>query len=746
MHACPSILVRHALLLGLGLLSGLGGAIAGAPGDNWGFELGGLDGWTKTGTAFDQQPTYGDNVQVRSPGAALGHVGKYWVGTYEGRPNDTVAIGTVQGDEPQGTLTSPAFSVGTRYIRFLVGGGSDVKSTRVELILADSKEETTAVRTAAGVNDETLRPVEWDVSEFGGRTARIRIVDSSGGPWGHISCDDFQFADRSISDDPPPKNLPPRKEGLDNTEFQQALAASGLTDAQVKESQGKRIPLVITTAKGAAAPRAYFADGSSVGLIPADALDGNAKLSEILASSAEQVPERASLPEVKRSDLPAVFDNIDFQTTYRNQGERGTCCVFGPIAAMEAVYKRTGYGDLDLSEQYGNWLKNVTKLPASAEHDLYAREHAESWETVPGSFSAGLGCVGVTQLLKQYRTCDEVQMPYVESGSYENVAVWPSYARFGLQTFMWNVNTTPQHPINLWNFEPEQMNLAVREGLRYGVKRSTVLAGDEFRDTGFLEALVVSGRDVIFSMNLVGQTSAFNPRDPVWRRLPGAPPGGGHCMLIVGYDREREFFIVKDSYGSHARDPASFDARWNDLMAPRYHGHVFIDYAYLTSAISEACFISEVEIPAAQFPQRLLGLWDVSIRRLSTGAQVSQGVLAWRRMPLRTSVGSDEPTQTRRIGDFHDDAHGDFRVNGEMPVMPPSRQNVTLYVNFDHPATTWSEASGSRVVCELENISNLRVRPAFLRGRFLPPTTGTGGRTVFGVPIGDLELTATLRN
>ena len=69
--------------------------------DNWGFEKG-LAGWTKSGTAFDAQPTFGDNVSTirvlsqmelrnggvggdywKNQGYPNGYKGRFWVGTFE---------------------------------------------------------------------------------------------------------------------------------------------------------------------------------------------------------------------------------------------------------------------------------------------------------------------------------------------------------------------------------------------------------------------------------------------------------------------------------------------------------------------------------------------------------------------------------------------------------------------------------------------------------------------------------------
>ena len=96
------------------------------------FEEGNLRGWQQTGTAFANQPTLGDNPTARNRGQASQHQGQYWIGGYEnyqGRPGQRP--GAVQGDRPQGTLTSARFRIPSGTLSFLVGGGSSPQ-TRVE--------------------------------------------------------------------------------------------------------------------------------------------------------------------------------------------------------------------------------------------------------------------------------------------------------------------------------------------------------------------------------------------------------------------------------------------------------------------------------------------------------------------------------------------------------------------------------------------------------------------------------------
>ena len=68
-----------------------------------------LKEWGRTGTAFNNQPTYGDNIRIRLPGHRSEHDGNYWIGTYENRPEPSSPAGLTQGDVPQGTLISPEF-------------------------------------------------------------------------------------------------------------------------------------------------------------------------------------------------------------------------------------------------------------------------------------------------------------------------------------------------------------------------------------------------------------------------------------------------------------------------------------------------------------------------------------------------------------------------------------------------------------------------------------------------------------
>jgi microsomal dipeptidase-like Zn-dependent dipeptidase len=198
---------------------------ASEPMTNWGFEEE-LKGWEKTGSAFDNQPVYGDNVTVERAVAGrlismplggdywkdvaypIGHKGGFWIGTSDRRLKQMDPAGGRQDTSLTGTLVSGSFTVSKKYVTFLVGGGKDAAKLRVELLVADSAGDVTiggakykvvAGTPRTGMNHDALRREWWDVGALAGKTCRVRIADeAASGTWGYINVDDVVFTD----DDP----------------------------------------------------------------------------------------------------------------------------------------------------------------------------------------------------------------------------------------------------------------------------------------------------------------------------------------------------------------------------------------------------------------------------------------------------------------------------------------------------------------------------------------------------------------
>lgn len=130
--------------------------------------------WQVTGTAFGDGPARG-TLPGQMP--VSGFQGRGLVNSFRG------------GDDSTGVLTSPEFRLSRPFINLLVGGGGYPGETCVDLLV-----DGAVVQTATGPNTEpggreALEWRTWNVRQWIGRTAGIRIVDQRKGGWGHINVD-----------------------------------------------------------------------------------------------------------------------------------------------------------------------------------------------------------------------------------------------------------------------------------------------------------------------------------------------------------------------------------------------------------------------------------------------------------------------------------------------------------------------------------------------------------------------------
>ncbi len=135
---------------------------------------------TRTGgPAFRAAPSRGTARNGQQP--VTGFLGRGLVNTFD-----------PDGDDSQGTLTSPRFQVGTRYLHFLVGGGNSPQ-TCVNLVI-----DGQTVQTATGRGTERLEWTSFDLAAYQGQAAQIEIVDRAKGSWGHILADHFVLSDEPL--------------------------------------------------------------------------------------------------------------------------------------------------------------------------------------------------------------------------------------------------------------------------------------------------------------------------------------------------------------------------------------------------------------------------------------------------------------------------------------------------------------------------------------------------------------------
>lgn len=215
----------------------------------------------------------------------------------------------------------------------------------------------------------------------------------------------------------------------------------------------------------------------------------------------------ADLAAAPDTTLPAVVDHRPSQSPIKHQGTRGTCVSHASLALLETAPQIPD----DLSEQYAHWrFCELAGKPQDQEVGFRTTDAAE-W------LSRDDARVCVEQDWPYMPTLDEVRAA-VAAGTY-----------------------TPPPP--------------ALADLRYGYRDYKLIPdlgaeGESIKNTRFLESVLARGLDVV-----IGAWASWRDEEnrDVLRPIldsQGRPIGqGGHAMLMVGYDRPNQYFVLKNSWG-----------------------------------------------------------------------------------------------------------------------------------------------------------------------------------------------------
>ena len=154
---------------------------------NGGFETGDLTGWTaegdKIGSVTNASGWWNENLPYNKKGTYL--------------------FSGISDEAGRGTLTSSAFTVGgSGYITFLMGGGGNPLECYISIIDAETEDEVARFANRLfndkgigiinnGSNLANMVLYKADLSEFMGRSLKIRVVDNATSGWGLITVDSF---------------------------------------------------------------------------------------------------------------------------------------------------------------------------------------------------------------------------------------------------------------------------------------------------------------------------------------------------------------------------------------------------------------------------------------------------------------------------------------------------------------------------------------------------------------------------
>ena len=228
-------------------------------------------------------------------------------------------------------------------------------------------------------------------------------------------------------------------------------------------------------------------------------------------------------------------DNRRSGELIRNQGKRDTCVAHATIAAMERF---TSVPD-DLSEQ-------------DAHHELMLQQSDNC------CFDGGVITTDAARYLATH--------PVPEEGEWRYTPVRPSCRNYA--TCSGTAHNRPPFA-----------------GKTYRIKDATVLVRRSgvasVTNPAYLESLIDVGHDVVLGtfMRPLSKKASKGVLDVVMQGGQPYCPGGGHAVLLVGYDHDKSYFIAKDSRGP----------KWGQ------DGYLFLSYDFIRVYAKYGFVINQVE-------------------------------------------------------------------------------------------------------------------------------------------------------
>ena len=183
-------------------------------------------GWTGTG---DLAPAF----QPATAG------GDFFIGA---KRINTFETGGAPGDDRQGTMTSPSFTVIPELHEHARGRRAPRRGLRPAAGGPTAGERQRGPHASPGDDAGALNWKGWDVSEFAGQQAQLRIVDQATGGWGHLTLDHVMLTDQAAvprSDETTVNLVVDGQGGPDRHRRQQRSPGLGILE-RLRSSRGGR--------------------------------------------------------------------------------------------------------------------------------------------------------------------------------------------------------------------------------------------------------------------------------------------------------------------------------------------------------------------------------------------------------------------------------------------------------------------------------------------------------------------------
>lgn len=334
---------------------------------------------------------------------------------------------------------------------------------------------------------------------------------------------------------------------------------------------------------------------------------------------------------------PNLVDLRGNSTPYKNQAvpaERGGCTYFGSLSALEAAYKKRGYGELNLSEEFMAIGAKMFYLHPNWS-DIANANYREN------QFAGTQGGGSIALLAQGLKIPNETVVPY---GQFTIGADW---------------DTRDQKVTNNFNFSVWKRFPQIANATYYGV----------------------SGFEKIPTINEANLERVLS----LGHEIKICIDGGSHCVLFVGFDKRdpsNKRFICKNSYG-----PSGVAA------TSKIEYYPYSDISHLTAAE----YITNVTTPSTWKEINIVGRWDLTyagwkgtldINRLPS---LMQFVLSGSDAVSRNRGALTD----RRLGTFYDHTGKAHRVNGTVENAGGAIE-IVFFIDGNKPNLRYDELSGRK--------------------------------------------------